>query len=239
LNTHTHKRAVQQEIAPTSIDAATPVVPTDKQRIAAFFKLDKTRRITSMGVIIALAVVTKMFPIPLGSARLTFFLVPVYLAGGLFGPLFGFCVGAGADLLGAIFGGLGAINPVVTVANGLAGALVGLAFYWKALPPLVRFLLGGIAALLICSLGLNTWGLAVYTYKVSYWNCLVYLGFPFSRIVIQPINFTITMAVCLPAYWAATKYLLHQTSDVAAASSMGESIFDDSPSPSDNSDVSS
>lgn len=206
---------VQQEIAPCTETVLSVSVPQPVERksnkAAVFFKLAATRRVAYMAVLVALAVVAKFWSIDLPTAKITLLYVPLYLSGILFGPIFGFCVGAIADLLGALLKGT-TINPIITLGNAVAGAVVGLVFLLKKpKSPHIKIAAGAVAAMLISSLGINTYGLSVL-YGTSYFVELL-KGAPIPRIALQPIILAVNLAVLYPIYFVTRKYLMKTPAD--------------------------
>ncbi|MDR3318587.1 MAG: folate family ECF transporter S component [Clostridiales bacterium] len=200
---------VQQEIAPLDDSDKIEIIESQpvekkKNKAAAFFKLSSTRKITYMAVLIALAVTAKYYSITLPTTKISLFYIPVYLSGALFGPIFGFAVGAGADLVGGFLQGL-SISPLITLGNGLSGAIFGFVFLFKKGSPYLKLALGAIAALLICTYGINSYGISTATGTT--WLGTLMTGIP-PRIAMQPIVLAINMAVIFPIYFVTEKYLL-------------------------------
>lgn len=200
----------QQEIAPGN-NQTQPVEQKSKKGVAYFFHLDATRRVTYMAVLIALAVVTKMFGIDLPSGKVSLYYIPCYLAGAFFGPMFGFVTGSVGDLFGYIIKG-GTPNPVMTIGNGLMGWIVG--FVFMILPkirPEIRLIIGAYISMIVCTLGINTIGLAVMYGSPSlnlvqnYFAQLWYGVIP--RFIFQPIVITINLAISVGLYYVLKRYL--------------------------------
>ncbi len=200
----------QQEIAPGN-SLAQPVEPKAKKGVAYFFRLDATRRITYMAVLIALSVVTKMFGIDLPSGKVSLFYIPCYLAGAFFGPLFGFMTGAVGDLFGFILKG-GTPNPILTLGNGLMGMIVGIFFMLlKKTRPEIRLIIGGYVSMIICTLGVNTLGLAVMYGSPSltlFQNYIAQLWYGvIPRIFFQPLVITINLIIAVGLYAVLKRHL--------------------------------
>lgn len=200
----------QQEIAPGDISAQ-PVEPKAKKGVAYFFRLDATRRITYMAVLIALAVVTKLFGIDLPSGKVSLFYVPCYLAGAFFGPLFGFITGAAGDLLGFVIKG-GVPNPIMTLGNGLMGWIIGIVFtILPKIRPEIRLIIGAYISMIICTLGMNTIGLAIMygspslnllqNYIAQLWYGVI------PRFIFQPIVITVNLIIAVGLYFVLKRYL--------------------------------
>ncbi len=86
-----------------------------------------TRTIAYCALLAALSVVLSRLVIPMPSefTRFSIGLVPIFLAGVLFGAVPGALVGFAADLVGCLFSGYG-YNPVFCVSPILCGVLPGL-----------------------------------------------------------------------------------------------------------------
>lgn len=213
------KERAQQEIAPNDnvvpnerrvIDAP----PAEKKNKAAFFKLSATKKLTYMAIFAALAVVLKIFAITLSpTSRLTFFYIPVYLSGAVFGPFFGFFTGIVGDLVGFIISPTGAYNPVVTLGNGLSGLIFGLVFHFK-LKPFIKIIIGSVLCLIIVSLGVNTIGMMLYNKEIAftftYYFSFITLGVP-PRIVTSTLSVTMCTILIVPLYYAVRKHLRIKT----------------------------
>ncbi|HEY8443983.1 MAG TPA: folate family ECF transporter S component [Clostridia bacterium] len=186
--------------------------PQEQKPKKQFFSLDSTRRVTYLAILIALAIVLKLFGIDLPSGKVSLFYIPCYLSGAFFGPFVGFTVGAMGDLIGFVIKG-GTPNPIVTLGNGLIGFIVGIAFkMFPKLKPELRLIIGAYMSMFITTLGINTIGLAVLfnnpsmTLLQNYWAQLLY-GTPLPRIAYQPIIITANLAITVGLYYVLNKYL--------------------------------
>ena len=105
--------------------------------------------------------------------RFSFENLPILLSGMLFGPLVGAAVGVVADLVGCLMVGY-AINPILTVAAALIGALGGIVYRLCArLPYPIRLLLAVAAAHLVGSVVVKTVGLAAF-YQMPLWTLMLW-----------------------------------------------------------------
>lgn len=86
--------------------------------------------ISAMALFVALGIVLNIFSIQLVGfgGRASFVYGFLYLSGILFGPIYGFAVGAISDILGHIIAPQGAYIWQITVSNGLVAAITGLIF---------------------------------------------------------------------------------------------------------------
>ncbi len=90
-----------------------------------------TRTLAYCALLAALSVVLSRLVVPMPSefTRFSLGLVPIFLAGVLFGPMPGALVGFTADLVGCLFSGYG-YNPIFCLSPILCGALPGLFRHW-------------------------------------------------------------------------------------------------------------
>jgi len=120
-------------------------------------------------LLIALTVVASRFlSINTPIQRIGLSWLPVLIAGLLYGPLWGFIVGALADFIGATLFPFGAYFPGFTLSAGLSGAIVPwlLGRRWPDSP---WKLLGAIAiSEIITSVILNTYWLTIITGKAAW-----------------------------------------------------------------------
>lgn len=183
-----------------------------EKTIARIFRLDSTRRVTYLAILIALAIVLKMFGIDLPSGKVSLFYIPCFLSGAFFGPFVGFTVGTMGDLIGFFIKG-GTPNPIVTLGNGLIGFVVGVVFrLFPKLKPEIRLIIGAYISMFVTTLGVNTIGLAVLfnnptlTPFQNYVAQLMY-GSPLPRIIFQPIVITANLAITVALYYVLNRYL--------------------------------
>ncbi len=205
------KNFAQQEIAPCE-DKTQPAEPKTKKSVAYFFSLDATRRAAYLAILIALAIVLKLFGIDLPAGKVSLFYIPCYLAGAFFGPFVGFTTGALGDLIGFIIKG-GTPNPIITLGNGIMGFIVGVAFrIFPKLKPEIRLIIGVYISMLVCTLGINTLGLAVMygSPSVTRWqNYLAQLAHgAIPRVLFQPIVITVNLIITTGLYYVLRKYLV-------------------------------
>lgn len=127
-------------------------------------------RLVTAALLVALSVIASRFlSINTPILRIGFGWLPVLLAGMLYGPSWGFLVGALADFIGATLFPFGAYFPGFTLSAGLSGAIVPLLLgrdrwrsaYWK--------LLAAIAVSeFTTSVVLNTYWLMIITGKTAF-----------------------------------------------------------------------
>ncbi|MCL2751943.1 MAG: folate family ECF transporter S component [Firmicutes bacterium] len=209
--------AAQQEIASQNVDhVLEPTAECDasKSPYNGFIKLPPTLRLTVMATLVAIAIVTKfMLRIPVSpTSVITFFYIPCFLAGALFGPVFGFATGAIADIVGNIVAPTGPYIPIITIGNGLLGMIFGTVFALPIKKVPAKFGIAAAIALITVTLGINTIGLTL-TYDGTagfinkYWARLI-TGNPWPRIIFQPIVFIGNVFIAAPLYYAAQKHLV-------------------------------
>ncbi|HEY8423188.1 MAG TPA: folate family ECF transporter S component [Clostridia bacterium] len=178
--------------------------------ISQFFRLDATRRVTYLAVLIGLAIVLKLYGIDLPYGKVSLFYIPCYLAGAFFGPVVGFATGALGDVLGFLIKG-GTPNLILTLGNGLMGFIVGAAFkFLPSLKPEIRLVIGVYVSMFVCTLGINTLGLAVLygSPSLTLWqNYAAQLWYgPIPRLFFQPLVITVNLGVSLALYYVLNRY---------------------------------
>ena len=105
--------------------------------------------------------------------------------------------------MGTLGGGLSPI-PLLIVGNTLFPLFPALCYrYIPAAPPLAKIIGGSVLSLLVCTLGLNTLGLALYTGTPF----LPYLAGRLTQVPVFALNLA---AVCL-LYPAVRQYLAKKT----------------------------
>ncbi len=122
----------------------------------------------------------KFLALPVGNfMRFSFENTPLFIAGYLFGPVWGALVGLVADILGSILRGYD-INLIITLGAIIIGASGGISFMLlKNSPLFIKVLLSVFIANLIGSVIVKTFGLQVL-YQTPYhvlflWRCLNYV----------------------------------------------------------------
>lgn len=127
-------------------------------------------RMVTAALLVALSIVaSRLLSINTPIIRIGFGWLPILLAGLLYGPGWGFIVGAIADFIGANLFPFGPYFPGFTLSAGLSGAIVPVLLgrdrwrssYWK--------LLGAIAiSEVVTSVILNTYWLMIITGKTAF-----------------------------------------------------------------------
>lgn len=142
-----------------------------------------TRLVVYIATMVAISIVLKLLSNSLSQALPAFLKISLaylgwYMAAAALGPWAGAAVAVLSDLIGqwAVPTG-GAPNPVLLIGNGLNALIFGAVFNYVRFPRLpayadmlLRTVIGAAAAALICTLGVNTWGLWFYYYSsTNYW----------------------------------------------------------------------
>jgi len=120
-------------------------------------QLSVTRRVAFSAMFAALAIVLKIYSLPVTpNTRLSFLYLPCFLSGIFLGPLSGFLVGAAGDLLGSIISPKGSLSPLLIINSGLIGFLMGVCFHKLGIKNLyVKIAAGTVSVMLIVSLTIN------------------------------------------------------------------------------------
>ncbi len=140
-----------------------------------------TIRMAYLAVMVAIAIITNIFEIniPAGAFignKIGFTYVPTFLTGIFFGPIAGFGVGALGDALGWLINQTaGAYNPIFTLSTALMGLIAGLVFRIPKLHYIIKLCLSLALAYIICSCGVNTFGVWFYftTQSKTFWVFLI------------------------------------------------------------------
>lgn len=162
----------------------------------SFFELKSIRCITTVGVLIAIAVVLDGFgSIRIGDfLKINFTFLPLAVIGMLFGPSVGFISGLAVDVVGYLVNPIGAFIPWLVLITGLEGLIYGLVLYnlkpERTIMQIVRIVVARLLTCGICYLTLNT--LALLSYGLI--NAESFQAAFIARISIQLINF------CLGSY---------------------------------------
>ena len=120
----------------------------------------QTKRLTALGVLVALEVVLNRFlSINAWNIKIGFSFVPVVVAAMLFGPLYAGVVGALGDFIGAILFPIGAYFPGFTLTAFLMGQVWG--FFLHKDQSFWRIALAVVINQFILSLFLNTFWISV------------------------------------------------------------------------------
>lgn len=127
-------------------------------------------RLVTAALLIALSVIASRFlSINTPILRIGFGWLPVLLAGMLYGPSWGFIVGALADFIGATLFPFGAYFPGFTLSAGLSGAILPLLLgrnRWKS--PYWKLLVAVAVSEFVTSVVLNTYWLTIITGKTAF-----------------------------------------------------------------------
>lgn len=155
-----------------------------------------SKRITQYAVFIALALVMKLVGKALTltpTFTVTFVYLPWLLAGATLGPIGGMIVGALSDVLGNFIFGTPFI-PLTFVSNALYPLPVALLFCTKRGNNYVKFTVGALCSLVLCTLGIGS--LALYTWY-GYVNTLGFFQYLLTFRMPQVGVFAVNLAVLL------------------------------------------
>ena len=177
-------------------------------------KKTKTVFIVRLGILTALSIVLNIFSIdlPMGN-RISFSLLPSFVAGVFLGPLAGGVVGFSGDLLGFFISPppppFGFYMWQVGLAKTLFGVIPGLIFkYWKKGNPTLRITVSFILCYIICTAGLNTYALwsTLRSRPQGYPNgFFMYLSI---RLPLQTLNTVVNFIAAIALYESGA---LHKT----------------------------
>lgn len=151
---------------------------------------DKTRRLvvcallTALGVVLGGLLSIPAMPFGTYSLKIGFGVVPVIIAGVLYGPGYGAMVGGLTDFIQAMIFPKGAYIPFFTVIGVLFGFIPGLFFAGHQQPKFPRILISVFAGQTIASVICNTL-LLIWLY-----------GLPWEAFIPR----IITQAICIPLY---------------------------------------
>lgn len=163
------------------------------------------KRIAYLGVMTAIAVITNCFSITVnsGANSISFNYVICSLAGIFFGPISGGIVGLLGDLIGCLIAPKGPFNPFIMIASGLIGVLSGLAFMLPKLNVYLKIIIAYVFIFVVCTLGLNTFGLWFF-YAKGKKSFLIYLA---GRAPFQAINIAINVVITYVLYIPLKKFV--------------------------------
>lgn len=175
------------------------------KKVKAYFS---PKRIAYLGVMTAIAVVTNCFSVTVnsGANSISFNYVICSLAGIFFGPVSGGLVALLGDLIGCLVAPKGPFNPFIMIASALIGVLSGLAFKIPKLNEYVKIIIGYVLIFIVCTLGLNTFGLWFY-YAQGKKSFIVYLV---GRAPFQAINIAINIAITYVLYFPLKKFVFNK-----------------------------
>lgn len=166
-------------------------------------KMSHTRKIAFTAVFVALSVVANIFSIPLnltGSNTLAFTYLICFLAGIYLGPISGLTVGFLGDLLGHLIAPkAGFYNPYIAVSSALLGLIPALIWLIPKLKKYDKLLLATITCGVVCTAGLNTYGLwwwlswSLDGFSKTFW--VYWIGRVPFQIIMVVVNFILTFIV--------------------------------------------
>lgn len=173
--------------------------------------------LVSCALMVALGVVFKLFSINVSpTMRLGFGVVPAMTAGILFGPLSGFIVGIMTDTIGFFISSTGMWSPFTTLMYGLSGVIPALfvshfnlsrettdgashlrytrSLSFQSIRTYWRLQLGVLASQVICSMGINTLGLALiggkgfFVLLAARWPASLIMSFVYPVVILAVVS---------------------------------------------------
>ncbi|MGN1094478.1 MAG: folate family ECF transporter S component [Candidatus Neoclostridium sp.] len=154
-------------------------------------KNSPTRIVVYIATMVAVSIVLKLISNQLSavlprSLKISLAYLGWYISAAVLGPYYGCAVACVSDLIGQwLIPTGGAPNPILIAGNGLSALIFGLAFRYlcfRKLPKyvdlLLRAVIGAAVAALVCTLGVNTFGLWLYYYRST-----EYFAFTVSRLL--------------------------------------------------------
>ena len=161
------------------------------------FRLSKTRRLTYIAVLAALATVTNVFDLKISDEfQISLVATVGFIAGYALGGGGGFAVCFIGDLLGAIINPHGPYNPIIGIGTGLWGLIPGVAFYYfrgeEYLKTAISFALG----FLIISAGVNIIGFCLM-YPTRYTFAALLPTIPL-KLIVAAVNCVLSMSLLSP-----------------------------------------
>lgn len=156
-----------------------------------------TKKIAYIAVLAAVNVALNAFGVPLPgyATKLSFTYIPCFIAGIFMGPFAGLLVGLIGDVLGMLINPQGAWIPLITLGSALMGFIPGVICRYLKLNIYIKIGISLVAVLLICSMGINTYGLfTVLGRGRTFW---VYLA---ARMPMQSIIFAVNSVLIYVLY---------------------------------------
>ena len=122
-------------------------------------ELSKSRKITYVAVLAALATLCNIFDIKISDEfQISLVATVGFIAGHMLGGGYGFAVCFIGDLLGAIINPHGPYNPIIGIGTGLWGLIPGVAFYYFKGNEYVKTAISFALGFLLVSAGINVVG---------------------------------------------------------------------------------
>ncbi len=163
-----------------------------QQEIATpYRRKSPTRVVVYVATMVAVSIVLKLISNKLSvalpqSLKISLTYLGWYVSAAVLGPWLGCAVACISDLTGQwLLPTGGAPNPILIAGNGLSALIFGLIFRYlrfRKLPTyadfLLRAIIGATAAAIVCTLGVNTFGLWLY-----YYHSTNYFAFTASRFI--------------------------------------------------------
>ena len=125
-------------------------------KYSIFAPLSDIHVLTSAALLSAIAIILGFFKIPVTQViEIRFAMLPIAVAGSLFGPVIGGAVGMVSDIGGYIVKPTGPFFPGFTITSLVSGVIFGL-FLYRHKPTVKRILISQIVYTLVCGIILNS-----------------------------------------------------------------------------------
>ncbi|NCA66529.1 MAG: folate family ECF transporter S component [Clostridia bacterium] len=183
-----------------------------------------TKKMVYTAVLIAIATIANYYTIYLLNRVLavSFTYLPCFVAGVFLGPVYGLAVGIAGDFLGLVFSGnIGLINPFILIASGLLGLIPGLVFRYIKLNNYAKIVISFLICLLICTAGLNTFGIWIYGSRSKTFWAFLLARLPWQTLMVT-VNVGITYAIFNPLKKYVFKPYLFVPPEVAVSASAAD-----------------
>lgn len=132
----------------------------------------KTRIITRLALLIAMAVILKLFvSITTSEYRFTFYDLPLMISGIMFGPIYGAIAGFSTDVANIVYPNLATGFNLMTISSIMWGLIPGLLLHKRK----VNLLTVSITVVMTSAIcfSINTWQLAIWSNGASlHWAML-------------------------------------------------------------------
>ncbi len=149
-----------------------------------------TSKIAYSALFVAMCFIANYTYLPVSAVfAISFVPTILFLSGILLTPFLGFAVGFVSDMLGCFAMGYPP-NIYILLGSSLWGLIMGLSFKYLKTNYLLKLIVGGVVAFVICSMFLNSYGLYTYTSKGT-----PFLKYMLVRAPIQALNTAVNIMV--------------------------------------------
>lgn len=156
--------------------------------------LTKTRKITYLAVLAALATISNVFDIKVSDEfQISLVATVGFIAGYSLGGGYGFAACFIGDLLGALINPHGPYNPIIGIGTGLWGLIPGVAFYYFRGNDYIKTVFAYAIGFLIISAGVNVVGFCLM-YPSRYTFAALLPTVPLKFLVVA-VNCAVSLAL--------------------------------------------